>query len=355
MLLPGKGGKLDWELYHAYLRRENGRPLRGAIWEPDIVPLPGLVARAGVGNYLSPDVIDPAEMLERADRIMGERAAYIEGDMLQSVTISFNIPWLEAMAGCSIKVHPDTLWAEHSGLGYESLAALRFDPRNPWFEKMLACHQALCQYAEGRFPVSLPVMHGPLDIVSLFRGPEQFCIDLYDRPQEVEAALARLTDLWIAVGQALLAVTPPYRGGMCTRMRLWLPGPAVTPQADATTLLSPRLYRRFGQPWDEAIINAFPYHTYHTHSTSAHILDILADMPRLSSIQITLDPNGPPRAELKPLLEKVARRKPLLLCVWDRDWADWCTKTLNPAGIGIAYIILRPQDWSAYENWMRET
>jgi hypothetical protein len=354
-LIRPKEDLVNWPLYHAYLQRANDRALRDAIWEPDIEPLAGLVARVGVGNYLTPEAIDPAEMVERADQIVRERAAYTAGDLLQPVSASFNIPWLEAIAGCKVKVHPDTLWAEPSGLDYRSLAELRFDPRHPWFERMLACHTALCRHAAGRFPVALPVMHGPLDIISLFRGPEQFCVDLYDRPQEVEVALSRLTDLWIAVGKALLAATPLYQGGMCSRMHLWLPGPTVTPQADATTLLSPRLYRRFGLPVDEAIINAFPYHTYHTHSTSSHILEMLADIPRLTSIQITLDPNGPPRAELQPLLARLARRKPLLLSVWDRDWANWCAQALPPAGISITLVVRRPEDWITYEAWMAET
>jgi hypothetical protein len=333
-----------------FLNRTNSRRLRGALWEPDIEMPPSL--KGAVGNWLTTDMISVREMLESAGAITAQRADYPAGDLPQAVSVSFNIPWLELLCGCTARVQPDTIWTESSGLDYSSLSRLAFDPANAWFQKLLEAQEALGEFAENRFPVSLPVMHGPLDLLSAFRGPEQMCMDFLDRPAEVRQALARLTDLWIQVGQALLPLVPAFLDGWCSRMKLWLPGRCVTLQNDATALLSAAFYSDFMQEFDESIVAAFPYHTYHTHSTSSHIVRALDSIPRLATIQMTLDPNGPPRPRLREILRLVQQEKPVQLSVWDAEWAGWCQDSFEPAGTCVAYIVRDEDDWRQYENWL---
>ncbi len=336
-----------------FLARTNTIFLKGALWEPDIEPLPSL--RESVGDYLTPDMISVPEMVLRAGEIIAQSRGHRFGDLFQSVSASFNIPWLELLCGCRANIQDESIWAESSEVDYDTLACQVFDPGNPWFQKWLECQRALGRLAEGQFPVSLPVMHGPLDLLSAVKGPAQLCLDLLDRPVEVKRALAGVTDLWVAAAHQLLSVTPSFEGGMCSRMKIWLPGSSVTLQDDATSLLSPSSYTEFVQGCEEQIVHAFPYHTYHSHSTSAHLLELIAGMPGLTSIQITLDPNGPPKPKLRSVIRNVLRKKPVLLCVWDREWAEWCRQELDPGGACIAYIIRAEEDWKACEEWMQET
>jgi len=336
-----------------FLARANSAALKGALWEADIEMLPSL--REKTGEYLTPGMISVPEIISRAEEIISRSNGHDLGDLPQSVSASFNVPWLELLCGCSARIQGDTIWAEASGVDYDTLARLTFDPRNPWFQKWLASQRALGRFAAGRFPVSLPVMHGPFDLLSAVMGPEQVCLDLLDRPAEVKGALARVTQVWIAAAHELLAVTPVFDGGMCSRMKIWLPGPAVTLQDDATALLSPPSYSEFVKGCEEKIVRAFPCHTYHSHSTSAHLLDLIADLPGLSSIQITLDPNGPPRPKMRSMIQNVLTKRPVLLCVWDREWAEWCQDAFDPAGVCIAYIIRSEGDWQMCENWIRST
>jgi len=336
-----------------FLARANPKALKGPIWEGDIEPLPSL--RERTGEYLTPDMISVQEMVSRAGEIISQSSRHDLGDLPQTVSASFNVPWLELLCGCRARIQGDSIWAEAPGVDYDTLSRLTFDPGNPWFQKWLECQRVLGQFAAHRFPVTVPVTHGPLDLLSAVRGPEQLCLDLLDRPVEVKEALARVTEVWIAAAQALLAVTPLFEGGMCSRMKIWLPGPSVTLQDDATALLSPTSYSEFVKGLEEQMARAFRYHTYHSHSTSAHLLDQIADLPDLASIQITLDPNGPSRPKLQSMIKNVLRKRPVLLCVWDREWAEWCEEALDPGGVCIAYLISREEDWRTCEDWMQAT
>ena len=89
-------------------------------------------------------------------------------------------------------------------------------------------------------------MRGPLDVLAAMRTPQQMCLDLIEQPEEVRGLLGELTELWIAVGRAVLEVIPPFHGGYLGRMGMWAPGPAITPQNDVSTLLSPQTYGEFG-------------------------------------------------------------------------------------------------------------
>lgn len=334
-----------------FLARANTSFLKGALWEADIEPLPSLAQR--VGEPLTPDAISVPEMVSRAGEIMTLSSRRCLGDLPQTVSASFNVPWLELLCGCTATIHGDTIWAGTAGVDYDTLARVTFDPENPWFAKWRACQRALGEFAGDRFPVSLPVMHGPLDLLSAVKGPDQLCLDLMDRPQEVREALAAATKVWIAAARELLAVSPAFQGGMCSRMKLWLPGPAVTLQDDATALLSPGSYADLVYGFEREIVRAFPFHTYHAHSTSAHLLAAIAGLEGLTSIQVTLDPNGPARPSLRATINKVLEKVPVLLCVWDREWAEWCEDAFEPAGVCVAYIIRNDGDWRACEEWLR--
>lgn len=104
---------------------------------------------------------------------------------------------------------------------------------------MLQCHRAVAQAAGVTGdPMCLPVMPGPLDLLSAFRGPTQFCLDLYDCPDEVHKALKTLTDFWIEAAWSLADTISLFHNGMCSRMHLWFPMNnkdgfvVVTPQVD---------------------------------------------------------------------------------------------------------------------------
>ena len=121
-------------------------------------------------------------------------------------------------------------------------------------------------------------------------------------------------------------------------MNLYMESKCATPQADFTSLISEKMYREFGLRIDQEIMKKIPSQTYHTHSTSAHVLKTIADIPNLKSLQVTIDPNGPSLKEMRDILAECQKKVPVLLAVWTTHDFKWFAENLSPAGLAIVLI-----------------
>lgn len=331
--------------YRSWLRREpTDRPLIGLLWEPDIPPLPDFIARVGLGQCVTLDDVDPTIFLPAIESWYALDRALCS-DVIQPFTPAFGIPWVEAIAGSPILVHPGTLWAGPCLDDYADRPPIKFDPGNPWLRKLIEFTEALVATSNGRFPVALPQMRGPLDVLAALRTSEGMALDLIERPEAVRTVLGELTDLWIGIAEAVLEVIPPFAGGYCTRMKMWAPGRAVTPQNDASSLISPQMYEEYLLPLDRRIVSRFPYHSFHLHSTEHHQIDGLLTLENLTAIQLTLEHTlgGPSLEVTLPAAARVLQSKPLLLVALDVETAETCLAELPSAGLCLTI------GWNGYE------
>lgn len=312
-----------------------------------------MVNRIGDGNLLKPDDLVEDDLLEHVDYVLKSTFGWTS-DFPQAISPCMGVPWIEAIVGCRVILNQDTIWAEPPDSGYDWIKRFELKPQNKWLQKLLRLHEKLASCAHNRFPVCLPIMHGPLDILSAFRSPEQFCLDVYDRPKDVKEAASNIAALWLDIAHLVMAHTPSHAGGWFTRMNLFMDGRAATPQADVTTLLSDQMYREFGLGIDQRIISSLPGQTYHAHSTSAHVLRTIARINNLRSLQVTIDPNGPPKDELKIILKDCQRRVPLLLAVWNTDDFLWALTELDPSGLAVVLIKTEMTGREEFSQFMEE-
>ena len=185
------------ELWRLYLARTNPRPLCGFLWEPDVKTVRSIVERVGIGNQLKPEDILVEDLWAHVEEVLELNSGW-SSDFPQAISACLGVPWLEAMIGCPIMVGQDTIWAEPSARDYDHLLELRIEPDNRWLKRLFVLHKELARLADQHFfPVCLPLMRGPLDLLSAIRGPAQLCLDLYDRPRQVKEAVGRLSQLWL--------------------------------------------------------------------------------------------------------------------------------------------------------------
>ena len=175
-------------------------------------------------------------------------------------------------------------------------------------------------------------MRGPLDTLAALRTPQRKNFHPIEQPDEVSRILAELAELWIRVAGAVSAEIPAFCGGYCSRMRMWAPGPTVTPQNDVSTLLSLRMYRRLVLPLDARIVEAFPYHCFHMHGSEYHQVDGLLTLEGLTVIQFTLEHTlgGPSIEQTLPVLRRILACKPLVVAALDTVSAERCAELPAP-------------------------
>jgi hypothetical protein len=342
--------------YRAWLNREPvERPMLGLIWEPDIPPLPEFLEQVGAGTVISPDQIQVEMFLPCIER-WHQRYSELVCDVIQSFAPAFGIPWVETIAGCPVVADPGSLWADSFLDSYVNRPPICFDPDDPWLRKLIVFTQALVEFADGRFPVALPQTRGPLDTLAAMRTPERMCVDFVECPDEVFKILGELTDLWIGINEAVLEVIPPFHGGHCTRMNMWAPGKAITPQNDISTLISPEMYEEFVLPWDREIVDHFPYHCFHLHSTEYHQVDVLLKLEKLTAIELTLENTigGPPLDIVIPVVRRILSKKPLLLCALDIETAERCLDKLPSAGLCMTIGLFDYDIPRDYDKWLEK-
>ncbi len=342
--------------YRAWrLREPVDRPMVGLIWEPDIPPLPEFLEWVGAGREVQPDQIQPEMFLPYVERWY-ERDCQLISDVIQRFTPAFGIPWVEAVAGCRVTANPGSLWAEPCLDRYDDRPKIRFDPNNPWVRKLVEFTRVMVECADDRFPIAVPQMRGPLDTLAAMRTPEQMCIDLIERPEDVYGLLGELTDLWIGIGQAVLDVIPPFHGGYMARMGTWAPGPAITPQNDVCTLVSPQLYEQLVLPWDRKIVDHFQYTEFHMHGSEHHQVDNVLTLDKLTTIEFTLEHTlgGPPLATTLPVARRILQSKPLLLAAMDVETAEQCLTELPRKGLCMTIALNDDQIPRHIARWLEE-
>jgi len=300
------------------LLEDTEQPMMGLLWEPDIPPLPAMLDEIGIGNEVHPEDIRPELFFPYIEN-WHQQESRLPGDVIQPYTPGFSIPWVEAIAGCPVFAHPGSLWAEPILEGYEGRSSFELDPENPWLCKLIEITRSFVKFAGSRFPIALPQMRGPLDTLAALRQPDQICIDLIDSPEVVYQVLGELADLWIEIADQVLNEIDPFFGGYCSRMKMWAPGKAITPQNDISTLISPTMYRQYVFPWDQKIFAHFPYQSFHMHSTEHHHIDTLISANDLTAVQLTLeqDVGGPPLDKMLTVAHRILEHKPLLLVALD--------------------------------------
>jgi len=259
------------------------------------------------------------------------------GDVFQTVAPYYKIPWVEAIAGCSLIVKTDSIWSkpyvDRSDLGRQRIKVAR---SQEWIDKLVDFTTYLAHAAFPRYLVTQTLMRGPGDLLSAIMGVENMCIGMYMFPKETHDILSKLTNVLIEAASTQSKAIPGFEGGYCNPFGIWAPDTSVRTQDDASVQLSPRQYKEFILPCEKRIVEPFYYTVRHVHSGCIRIVDMLLDMAGLSAIEVTVDEFPYPRdwRTLIPALQKIQTRKPLIVSgVFTQNEFDGMASALSPNGL----------------------
>jgi len=214
------------------------------------------------------------------------------------------------------------------------------DPRvlaaNPWLNKLGEVIDGLSVLADGRFPVAVPLLRGPWDLVSALRGQTNVYLDVFDDPETLSELAAACARIWIEVNEFVASRIPRWEGGYLGYYGLWAPEFAATTQNDCSVSVSPSTYERLMLPADRATIERWEYGLFHLHSAGLHVLDHVLGLLHGQAVNVTVDPSGPSLDELLPILQRVQERGvPLHVLVFSREHVRLMERHLSPRGLAI--------------------
>ena len=225
----------------------------------------------------------------------------------------------------------DTVWFQENVSDWRDAPPLAFDPANPWWTRHLALVREAQVEAAGRYLVDIPDLVEGVDILSAMRGPQPFCMDLIDEPEEIERRLAELDRVYFEYYDPLYeAVRAPDGSCSYTAFELWGPGRTAKVQCDFCALMSPAQFRRFVQPWLQRQCARLDNSMYHLDGPDAiKHLDALMEIPELDAVQWTSGAAKPDGGwdGWYPIYDKVRRAdKSLWIALYDGGFEDWTAR-----------------------------
>ncbi len=315
------------------------RPLLRVVPWQGWQPYPPFILRdgstPGESYEITPGLLDPLASLQatRPTRL-------VDGDFICGWG-AYDQCWTEALLGCRVRRVGPSVWTEPFLEDWEGVDDIPAEGNTAWLDELLRVNQILVEAVGSTYPVSQPLMRGPLDMAVAAMPSERLYAGFYEEPERLRKFLERCAHIFVQAAQRRLACTPRFHGGYAARYEwgLWAPGTTVQFQADASRNLSAQMYREFLFEIDRTIAGAFEYSIMHTHSGSRHILPVLLEVPELQAIEVSLDPApyGPPPLELLSDFEMIQRVGKSLLISGPMRQAelDVLLERLSPVGLGI--------------------
>jgi len=194
----------------------------------------------------------------------------------------------------------------------------------------------------GQF-ISPPLMMDGLSTLGMFRGFEELCTDLLDRPEWVKAWSGRMTDMYIDIYEHYYNLLGYGRshcfGGPTT------PGRCEGVQCDFAVHFSPTMFEEFTLPDLRRTTDYLDRSLYHLDGVcQLRFLDHLRACPKLTGIQW-----NPETTELNPLkwlgaFRDMRQRDFSIMIGASVDQAVEITKQLGPDGLFFCLPTFKTQD-----------
>jgi hypothetical protein len=297
---------------------------------------------------ITPDLLDVDAFMPDYER-MYETSVTLGQDGFWVAEPFTGIPWMEAILGCEVLAGSESFISHPWMKSLDEVDAIAFDANNPWLKKYLEFTQKLVERSQGRFPVGMPIMRGPADMVGAIMGQTEMVMALYDEPERMKEFFLRVTDVFLRVIAAQNALIPGFRGGSALGFyHVYCPGKSIWYQEDLSAIMSPELYREFLSEPERRICAGHDYTAIHLHPASFFLLDELIAKEDLKAIEVNKDIGGPSVAEMLPHLAKILEKKCLIL--WgDLNADDIALLQKNFSPRGLFLNVIAPDEKTAAE------
>jgi hypothetical protein len=280
---------------------------------------------------------DPEQNYRRATEWF--EMTYFGGEAIPCTQINWGAMAMAAFYGSRPDFRKETVWY-HPSITDWSAWEWRFDAANePYWQQIQAILDCFLQNSPGRYFVGTPEFGSAGDLLSLMRGMERLALDLLEYPEAVEAGIRTLAQGWIDLNESVCrkTATTNQGGGVLNWMLLWGPGRIRQLACDFSSVISPRMFRRFFVPELQFASTWGELGVYHLDGPAAmrSTLDILLELPEIDTIQFTPGENMAPTASphYLPAYQKIqAAGKRLYLLVKPEE-VEPLLRVLSPQGL----------------------
>lgn len=234
---------------------------------------------------------------------------YFGGDAVPGFFPNFGPDVYAAFLGADLagfSRETSTSWAVPFVNAWETDSLAMDHPHGYWWEQALGFVSGSREVAEGRFVIGGLDLHSNLDCLAAVRGSQELCLDLIDRPEEVEAVLDRVRRAYAPVYDGLYAASGQDATGSTSWLPFYCEGKFAVIQCDFICMIGHDHFRRFVMPALEEEAAFLDHCCYHYDGPDAlvHLDDVLS-IPGIDAIQWVPGAGHAPHIEWMDLLKKI--------------------------------------------------
>lgn len=244
--------------------------------------------------------------------------------------------------GCTPYFNKKSVWYEKVIQNWDDWKWELDEASNRWYKATVDITRAFAEQGKGRYFAGMPELGSAGDLLSLMRGMDDMCLDVYDEPDALKAAIRFLTDEYLRHQETLYPLIAPTADGGSTLawMSLWMPGRNGNQLAcDFSSVISNSVMREFFAEELHREGEWSDYATYHLDGPDCmrNHLDWLLTLPELKAIEWTPGVGSPPASTPAYFdrYRQILQSGKKLVLVANPEEIDVLTRELPPEGVFI--------------------
>lgn len=247
-----------------------------------------------------------------------------------------------AFYGCPIEYDAITSWSRPilEDCTRSSIDDLRLDIDGFYFRKVMGMTDALIEAGRGTFIVGYTDLHVGGDAIAALRGPENLCIDMIERQDQIKSLRDRITDDFLEVFE-IFYERLSAAGMPCTT---WLPaickGRLHVPSNDFSCMISDKMFEEVFLPGIIRECQHMDRCIYHLDGPMAlRHLETLLEIPEIHAIQWVSGAGRDYWADWVDVYQRIQNRgKALQILSMPVTDLDRLFEVLRPEGVWISQI-----------------
>jgi hypothetical protein len=237
-------------------------------------------------------------------------ATYYAGEAFPFLRPNLGPDLFAALLGGRIEYREDTTWVAPY-LDWERPPSFDIDKSSAEWRWHGEIYRRAAPRARGRYLVGAPDCHAGGDALLAMRGGTNLCMDLYDVPEKILAAMRKLERAVVEFYAAWwpLIEASGQTGHTCSWLGTWSPGRSGAMQIDLLALISPAMFEEFF--YNELLVQCgiLENKIFHLDGPDAvRHLPKLCELPGVAAIQWVHGAGKGPMTKWIPLLKEMQSR-----------------------------------------------
>ena len=307
-----------------------------AFWEHEIIDRACIAVTTGNDRRVPlPQAADPESKFADIDYWIAYLNAVYQnthygGEAIPSMGSSLGF----AVFGGEPEFREDTIWIDPIIDDWDSFS-YSFNPHNKWCQHFLKLKRREYEDSRGKYIPALEGTLWPTEMINLFRGAGNLCLDLFDNPEEVRRLQRELLRAWKWINAERFEIVHSCEEGNGS-LGMWAPGRYFHLGCDFSCLISPQMYREFVLPEIRDLAEWLDYSFYHLDGPDAcqHVPALL-ELEALDGIQFTIGAGNmdAPVTRWIPLYKQIQAGGKLVRIDARYDEVEVLLEELDPRGI----------------------